>query len=59
MLQIGVDTNRYLQVSTNNSSWITMTQVTGGSKTTLITVVPNNSYYRTQGGSHIFWRELR
>ena len=59
MVQIGVDTGRYLQVSTNNSSWVTMTQVTNGSKTTLITIVPNNSYYRTQGGSHIFWRELR
>jgi hypothetical protein len=58
-VSIGVDINRYLQVSSNNSSWITMTQKTAAAKTTLMCIVPNNWYYRTQGGSHVFWRELR
>lgn len=50
-----------LQVSHNNSDWITVDTIPGGSGGTVQTVVPAGHYYRYNGGTGniVFWSELR
>ena len=51
----------YLQVSTDNSSWVTIANGSGGSGEwgSGSAIVPNGHYYRVTGGSLQSWAELR
>ena len=51
----------YVQVSSNNSSWVTIGNGGGGSGEwgSVSAIVPNGWYYRTTGGTIGAWGELR
>lgn len=50
-----------LEVSSNNSTWVTAAYGDGGSRSTRTTVVPNNWYYRygPTASTSAFWMEIR
>jgi hypothetical protein len=48
------------QISTDNSSWVTVDQsLSGTDESHCQVIIPNNHYYKITGGSIRFWSELR
>ena len=59
-LSLDAGANRSVQVSVNNSTWITVGITAGGSKTPVSFIVPASWYYRINGSTTIdTWAELR
>lgn len=59
-LSLDAGANRSVQVSVNNSTWITIGITAGGSKTPVSFIVPASWYYRINGSTTIdTWAELR
>lgn len=59
-LSLDAGGNRSVQVSVNNSTWITVGITAGGSKTPVSFIVPASWYYRINGSTTIdAWAELR
>lgn len=57
---IGNTEFKFLQVSTDNSSWVTVGRLHPSTGVTTSAIVPNNHYYRVESGATVFvWAELR
>lgn len=59
-----IDTNtQYFQVSTNNSTWVTVGALGGygnlGDTKSSQIIVPDTHYYKAAGGTLVLWAELR
>jgi hypothetical protein len=62
MIGIRGQNSNTVQVSTNNSTWVTvgtLRSASGVSMTHISAIIPNNHYYRLNGGSFDEWAELR
>lgn len=57
----GVRNNARMEVSSNNSTWITTGAGDGGSRSTRVALVPNGWYYRygAVASTDAFWTEVR
>lgn len=61
MIAIRGSNGNTVQVSTNNSTWVTvgtLRSVSGVSMTNISAIIPNNHYYRLNGGTFDEWAEL-
>ena len=61
MIAIRGENGNTVQASTNNSTWVTigaLRSASGVAMTNVSAIIPNNHYYRVNGGTFDEWAEL-